>query len=73
MSVCRKKSYDDCYSMPNCFMTNGQKRKSYCRKSLKKTHLCKGQIKALCNAPTCLYTNGPKRQYCRKSRRRSSR
>jgi hypothetical protein len=70
MTICKKKNYDDCYSTANCFMTNGTKRKPYCRKSLKKQFLCKGQIKALCNGPDCLYTNGPKRFYCKKTRRR---
>ena len=70
MSNCKNKKYDECYSTPNCFMTTGNKRKSYCRKSLKKTFLCKGKIKALCDKPDCVYTNGPSRFYCRKTRRK---
>jgi hypothetical protein len=70
MSICKNKKYDECYSTPHCFMTNSNKRKSYCRKSLKKHFLCKGKIKALCNKPDCSYIDGPSRSYCRKTRRK---
>ena len=62
---CKGKAINRCLEDPDCLLTLAKKRKTYCRRRVKK-RICRGRRLDECESNNCIATQGPSRFYCRK-------
>jgi hypothetical protein len=62
---CKGRPTTTCLENPECLLTLGKKRKSYCRRRVGK-RTCRGKRLDECENDRCIVTQGPNRFYCRK-------